>query len=519
MSTLLPRSQGFGDLPAHSASPSTFGALLKRYRQSAGLSQELLAERAHLSIRGISDLERGVRRLPRRDTLALLATALTLSPSDQRAFEAAALGLACVPATPDPRSNLPSLPTSLIGRADELAGALARLRSEDVRLLTLTGAGGVGKTRLAQAVGWALLPDFSDGVWQIELASIRETHLVIAAIAGVIGVEQTSGASLLEGLIVYLREARTLLVLDNFEHLLDAAPIVAILLQSCPLIRLLITSRAPLHLRGEHELLVRPFAVPDADRLPTLDEGARNPAIALFLQRARAVRSDFSLTAANAATVAAICRRVDGLPLALELAAAWVKFLPPAALLARLEQPLPLLTGGARDLPERHQTLRGTVAWSYDLLSHREKALFRRLAVFVGGCTVAAVESMCRAGDGMGEALLGWLASLLDKNLLVQLQTTSGEEDEPRFGMLETVRDFGLECLAAVGELRRSRERHAAYFQAMAKTAEHALTGPQGHLVLARLDREQDNLRAAREFERGVGLDDDFELRLAAIRS
>src|SRR6185437_2258117 len=268
----------------------------------------------------------------------------------------------------------------------------------------------------------------------------------------------------------------------------------------------------------EHELLVRPFAVPDSQCLPALDELTRNPAMLLFHQRAWAVRSDFSLTAANAATVAAICRRVDGLPLALELAVARVKLLAPATLLARLEQPLPLLTGGARDLPERHRTLRGSIAWSYDLLTHMEKALFRRLSVFVGGCTVAAVASMCRAGDDRGGSLLDWLASLLDKNLLVQLQTAGGE-DEPRFGMLETVREYGLECLAAVGELRRSRERHAAYFQAMAKTAEQARTGPQGHLLLARLDLEQDNLRAAREFERGAGLGDDSDLRLTPIRS
>src|SRR6185437_2684903 len=348
MATLLPRSQGIDAQTVHSTALPTFGTLLKRYRQVAGLSQELLAERARLSIRGISDLERGVRRLPRRDTLTLLIAALALSPADQRAFATAASGLASAPSlvTPDPRSNLPSLPTPLIGRADELAGALARLRSEDVRLLTLTGAGGVGKTRLAQAVGWALLPDFSDRVWQIELASVRDTHLVIAAIAGVIGVGQTIGTSLLESLIAYLRAARALLVLDNFEPLLAAAPIVAILLQSCPLLRLPVTSRAPLHIRGEHELLVRPFAVPDSQCLPALDELTRNPAMLLFHQRAWAVRSDFSLTAANAATVAAICRRVDGLPLALELAVARVKLLAPATLLARLEQPLPLLTGG-----------------------------------------------------------------------------------------------------------------------------------------------------------------------------
>lgn len=519
MATLLPRSQGSSAQPARSAAPPTFGALLKQYRLAARLSQDQLAERAGLSVRGISDLERERRRLPRRDTLALLVAALALSPADRRAFEDAASGLAGSPshATPNPRSNLPSPPTPLVGRADEFADAVARLRSEDVRLLTLIGAGGVGKTRLAQAVGRALLPDYADGVWLIELESVHDPHLVIAAIAGVMGVEQSSGASLLESVIGELRAAKVLLVLDNFEHLVDAAPKIAILLQSCPLARLLVTSRAPLHVRGEHELVVRPFAVPDTQRLPDLDELARNPAVALFLQRARAVRSDFSLTSANAMTVAAICRRVDGLPLALELAAAWVKLLSPAALLARLEQPLPLLTGGARDLPERHQTLRGTVAWSYDLLSHREKALFRRLAVFVGGCTVTAVKAMCRAGDERGEPFLDWVASLLDKSLLVQLQTAGGDEDEPRFGMLDTVREFGLECLAAVGELRRSRERHAVYFQAMAKMAEQALTDPHGHLLLAKLDLEHDNLRAAREFERRAGLEDETELWLAAI--
>ncbi|MGH2408941.1 MAG: helix-turn-helix domain-containing protein, partial [Chloroflexota bacterium] len=274
MATLLPRSHDPGAQPAHSPATPTFGTLLKHYRLAAGLSQESLAERARLSIRGISDLERGMRRLPRRDTLSLLIVALVLAPPDQRAFEAAASGLASAPllVMPYPRSNVPSPPTSLIGRAEEFTDALASLRSEDVRLLTLTGAGGVGKTRLAQAVGGALLPDFAECVWQIELASVRDPRLVIAAIAGVIGVAQTGGTLLLESLIGRLREARALLLLDNFEHLLNAAPIVALLLQSCPLVRLLVTSRAPLHVRGEHEVLVRPFAVPDSERLPALGE-------------------------------------------------------------------------------------------------------------------------------------------------------------------------------------------------------------------------------------------------------
>ncbi|MGH2345958.1 MAG: ATP-binding protein [Chloroflexota bacterium] len=441
-------------------SEPTFGALLKRHRLAAGLSQDLLAERARLSTRGISDLERGVRRAPRRATVTLLASALALDPSDQRRFETAGKGGATALTLRALRPhNLPAPPTPLIGRRAELDDAMARLESGEVRLLTLTGAGGVGKTRLAQAVGLALLRRYARRVWQVELAPLRDADLVARTIANVLGLEKTRGIPLIESLVNHLRGMRALLLLHNFEHLpAGAAEVVAVLHASCPRLCILVTSRAPLHLRSEHELPVLPLAVPDPRQVLSLSDLARNPSVALFVRRVRAVRPNFALTAANAATLAAICRRVDGLPLALELAAARMKILSPTALLALLDQRLPVLTGGPQDVPERQQTLRSTFAWSYDLLSVREKALFRRLAVFVGGCTMAAVQSVCRAGDDAGGTLLDWIAALLDKNLLLQL-TPGGadEDDEARFGMLETIREYGIECLAAVGELGRSR--------------------------------------------------------------
>ena len=305
-------------------------------------------------------------------------------------------------ASPRPRSrhSLPAPPTRLIGRDREQALIADRLLQEDTRLLTLTGPGGVGKTHLALQVAADLADRFEDGVSFVGLAPVLDPALVGSAIAQALGVGEATGRPLLESVKDHLRERELLLLLDNFEHVLAAAPLVADLLAACRRLKVLVTSRAVLHLRGEKEVAVPPLALPAREHVLSLPALAGYAAVALFVERARDARPDFAITSENAPAVAEICRRLDGLPLAIELAAARVKLLPPRALLARLEHRLALLTGGPRDLPARQQTLRDTIAWSYDLLDPAEQALFRRLAVFVGGCTLEAAEAVC-AGDGL----------------------------------------------------------------------------------------------------------------------
>ncbi len=496
--------------PARSQNPSTqvrsapksaFGVLLKQYRLAAGLTQEDLAERAELSIRGISDLERGERRAPRRATLVRLATALSLSPPEWHTFEAVAK-ITAAPPTFRP-CNLSAPPTRLIGRDMEVAEVVAHLMRDDVRLITLTGAGGVGKTRLAQEVALTLRPFYAGRVWQVELAHLRDAALVTAAVAGILGLEADAGASVEATLMNHLNRASALLLFDTFEHLSTAAPFIDRLHRSCPELRFLVTSRKPLDVPGEQQWLVRPLPMPDPECLPSLSELPQYGAVSLFMARAQAVHSSFALTSFNAAAVIAICRRLDGLPLALELAATWLKILLPKELLAGLERRLWQLTRSAQNVPERQRSLYESISWSYQLLSAVEKALFRRLAVFVGGCTMAAVEFMCRAGDELGGSLLDHLASLLNHNLLYRQSLTDLEEEEaPRFGMLETLREFGIECLIAVGELGKSRERHAAYFLAMADGAAQIEASDQ--VRPTRLDLDHANVRAAREYRRGV---------------
>jgi predicted ATPase len=361
------------------------------------------------------------------------------------------------------------------------------------RVVTLTGAAGAGKSRLAIRCAQDLLADFEDGVYFVPLAAVGEADLVAPSIARAIGLDLDPGRATDEQLVAALRERETLLVLDNFEHLLAAASIVATIVASAPRVRVLVTSRAKLRVSGEREFAVDPLPVPGPAGSGDLERLTDYGAVALFVDRAMAVNPAFRLDAANAAAVVAICRRLDGLPLAIELAAARSALLPPDALLTRLEGGLAVLSGGARDLPDRHRTLRHAIAWSVDLLSSSEQALFRRLAAFVDGFDLPAVDAVSNRSEELGLDTLDGLTALTEASLVRQVAASG----EPRFAMLTTVRDFGLERLREAGDLDALTLRHAWYFLDL---AERGLAGLQGEGRVRWMDRielDRANLRAA----------------------
>lgn len=409
-----------------------------------------------------------------------------------------------------PTSNLPTQATSFIGREQEVAAITTMVRRDDVCLLTLTGPGGTGKTRLVLQVANAVLNDFADGVFFVPLAPLTDPDLVASAVATTLAVREQGNQGLADLLKEHLRARELLLVLDNFEHVVEAAPLVGELLAACPRLKVLATSRTVLRLAAEHDYAVPPLAVPDLARLPDVASMRQYDAVALFIQRAQAAKADFAITNESAPAVAEICARLDGLPLAIELAAARIRLFPPHALLSRLSKRLQVLTGGARDLPTRQQTLRGAIDWSYGLLNEGEKRLFARLAVFAGGCTIEAAETVCDAGGDLGMDALDGLSSLVEKSLLQQVG-----ENEPRLVMLETIREYAAERLEESGDQDQVRRHHTQYYLLLAEEAEPELTGPDQRMWLDRLEVEHDNIRAGlrQAFDQG---DVEVGLRLVA---
>lgn len=476
--------------------PQTFGQQLKRLREQAGLSQEELAERAGLTAKGISALERGERKHPYPNTIRALAEALALS--DAARGEWVAL-LSPRGAPPPAERGFPlriSAPlNALLGRENDLAVVSRFLTSGKTRLVTLTGPGGVGKTRLALQLAEIVQTQFPDGAVFVPLDAVPNPALVLSALVHALGLQEVSEQVKAQWLYQHLQDKKMVLILDNFEHVLDAACELPPLLSACPGLILLVTSRAPLRLQGEQEYPLAPLAVPGLDRVPQVEEVLASPAVQVFVQRAQALNPSFRITPANAVTITAICRRLDGLPLALELAAARLKLLTPTTLLKRLDQTLPLLVGGARDLPERQQTMRQTIAWSYNLLTPGEQRLFRRLSVFAGTWTLETAEALCQMPGT--EDILDRIASLMDKSLI---QRADREGDSERYILLKTIRAYADEQLALAGEAETVQARHLQICLELAREAEQQVYGPDQMSWLEYLEDELPNLRAALEW-------------------
>jgi predicted ATPase/DNA-binding XRE family transcriptional regulator len=395
---------------------------------------------------------------------------------------------------PEPFWKMPLAFTSFIGREQEVDAVCAMLRRPDIRLITLLGAGGIGKTRLAMEIARVMRGDFAGGVCFVPLTSISDPTLVVPTISEALDIQESGTLSIIEQVKTALRDKHFLLLLDNFEQVVTAAPFIEELLAVCSNLKVLVTSRAVLHLQAEHEFHVAPLPLPALNALPEAEMLAQYASVALFVQRAQSRLPTFQLTQRNARAIAEICVRLDGLPLAIELAAARIKLLPPQALLKRLSQKFQLLKSDVQTLPEKQQTLYTTITWSYDLLDMHEQWLFRHLSIFVGGCALEAVETLFSSREQQTIEIINTLASLLDKSLIQQVEQ---EDEEPRLALLETVREYGLACLRKQGEFAQTSSAHAMYYLAYVEKAGQYLKGAGQAEWLALLEREKENLRAA----------------------
>jgi predicted ATPase/DNA-binding CsgD family transcriptional regulator/transcriptional regulator with XRE-family HTH domain len=520
------------------SAPQTFGLWLKHRRKELDLTQEDLACRVACASATIRKLEAGTRR-PSKPLLEQLAHALEISPDQHgrfirlaRARESPA-SFSSIPSSPTPSQatvfhlSVPTPTTALIGRVQDVFAVRHMLGRDAVRLLTIVGPPGIGKTRLSLQSAVELHAAFSDGVAFVSLATIADPGLVIATIARTLGIQESNSRPTMEQLKAFLRPQQMLLVLDNFEQVAQAAPELSELLAAAPRLKLLVTSRVGLQLYGEHKFQTPPLAVPDLATLLPVAELVAVPAVALFVQRAQAAVPDFALSPKNAAAVAELCVRLDGIPLAIELAAARIELYSPAALLARLNDRLALLTAGAQDAPARQRTLRATLEWSYLLLRPDEQAIFRRLGVFVGGWTAEAAEAIGdQVGDQAGPAasangsrvattptVADVLLRLLNHSLVQRVKT--GDETV-RFTMLETIREYALEQLQASGEAEAIYRRYVHFFLALTETAAPKLKSAARVDWFGRLDAERDNLRAALAQSRTMAGGDELALRLSA---